>query len=171
MTAQKYRKKPVEIEAMQWDATDARADELWEWTARPSEAIKNAVATQFAVLDEDDSYDIFGGRDLDGEDLEYEHDAVKQLIASGFTAILYVGKSGQWAHLRTGDWVIREADDSGFYPCAKDVFEATYTPVPEPDPDPVREARLRLDDARLKLRDAEQAHLETCRAAALGDAS
>jgi hypothetical protein len=33
-----------------------------------------------------------------------------------------------WVKLRTGDWVLRGIKGE-FYPCAADVFEATYEPV------------------------------------------
>lgn len=29
-----------------------------------------------------------------------------------------------------GDWIIAEADGSGYYPCKPNVFAATYDPVP-----------------------------------------
>lgn len=38
-------------------------------------------------------------------------------------------KSQSSARIPLGDWIIREADGSGFYPCAADVFAATYEPV------------------------------------------
>jgi hypothetical protein len=32
-------------------------------------------------------------------------------------------------YIEPGDWIVAEADGSGYYPCKPDVFEATYDPV------------------------------------------
>lgn len=40
-----------------------------------------------------------------------------------------VTKSQSQATIQPGDWIIRETDGSGFYPCAADVFAATYEMV------------------------------------------
>ena len=42
---------------------------------------------------------------------------------------LWVVKSQALCHVQRGDWIIREADGSGFYPCAADVFAVTYEPA------------------------------------------
>ena len=42
---------------------------------------------------------------------------------------LHVQKGQAWARVDPGDWVIRELDGHGFYPCAGPVFEATYLPL------------------------------------------
>lgn len=39
-----------------------------------------------------------------------------------------LGKQG-WVNVNPGDWIIEEQDGSGHYPCAPDVFAATYEPV------------------------------------------
>jgi putative component of toxin-antitoxin plasmid stabilization module len=39
---------------------------------------------------------------------------------------IFVAKHDEYAQIVTGDWVIRELDGSGFYPCRADVFAATY---------------------------------------------
>lgn len=44
---------------------------------------------------------------------------------------LWVIKSAATCRVERGDWIIRETDGSGFYPCAGDVFAATYEPVLE----------------------------------------
>lgn len=38
-------------------------------------------------------------------------------------------KNGE-VSVRTGDWIIREIDGSGYYPCSADAFTATYEPLP-----------------------------------------
>jgi hypothetical protein len=40
---------------------------------------------------------------------------------------------GQQAALADGDWVIREPDNRGFYPCKPDIFAATYELVATPE--------------------------------------
>lgn len=44
-------------------------------------------------------------------------------------AWLYVHKARAMAEIEVGDWVLREPDGAGFYPCKRDVFEATYEAV------------------------------------------
>jgi len=39
---------------------------------------------------------------------------------------IFVTKSNAICHLQKGDWIIAEPDGSGFYPCAQDVFYASY---------------------------------------------
>lgn len=135
MTAPKtFRKKPVEIQAVQWTGTDECADALYEWTIRESQDIAGSKVhvTQFMVLGEDDAYEVFRCYD---EDLELvPGNDVERLIAEGFTATLYVVASGQWAHLRTNDWVIAEPDQ-GHYPCKREVFDATYVKVVQVEED------------------------------------
>jgi hypothetical protein len=36
---------------------------------------------------------------------------------------------GEWVPVRRGEWIIAESVPERFYPCAADVFEATYEPV------------------------------------------
>jgi hypothetical protein len=45
------------------------------------------------------------------------------------TLLLWVAKSNKWCELELGDWVIRESDGIGVYPCKGDIFAATYNPV------------------------------------------
>lgn len=40
-----------------------------------------------------------------------------------------VTKQRQHVYISDGEWVIREADGSGFYPCAAETFANTYEPV------------------------------------------
>lgn len=37
--------------------------------------------------------------------------------------------AGDWIIAEGGDWIIKEPDGRGFYPCKPDIFEATYDPV------------------------------------------
>jgi hypothetical protein len=51
---------------------------------------------------------------------------------------LWVVKSSATCRVERGDWIIRERDGSGFYPCNADVFAAIYEPAggtgDQPDP-------------------------------------
>ncbi len=38
--------------------------------------------------------------------------------------------SGQWVMARDEDWVIREPNGQGYYPCSPDVFEKRWEPKP-----------------------------------------
>ena len=122
-----FRKKPVKIKAMQWDGTDQRADELWEWTAKAS-AIGNAWPTHFMVLGEDDAYDVFGCYDDDMEPVPGNE--VEHRMAQGYTAVVYDTLHGTWVNVSTGDWIIRGVEGE-FYPCRPDVFAETYEPLGE----------------------------------------
>lgn len=47
------------------------------------------------------------------------------------TSVLWVAKSKSWCALGVGHWVIKEADGTGFYPCAQ--FDDFYEVIPEAD--------------------------------------
>lgn len=42
---------------------------------------------------------------------------------------LWVIKSDKWCDIEPGDWVIREPDGLGCYPCKRAIFEASYEPA------------------------------------------
>jgi len=44
----------------------------------------------------------------------------------GNAVSLWVAKSKRWIMVPLMDWVIREPDHTGFYPCADAVFETRY---------------------------------------------
>ncbi|AKJ72317.1 hypothetical protein BH787_gp31 [Gordonia phage GMA4] len=128
--AAKYRKKPVVIEAMQWDGTYDRADDLWEWTrhvvSRNNNGSPHAVATDFMVLGEDDAYEVFGCWDDDMELISGNE--VEQRQAAGYSAVIRDRLHSTWINLRTGDWIIKGIEGE-FYPCEASVFAATYEAV------------------------------------------
>jgi hypothetical protein len=39
---------------------------------------------------------------------------------------LWVEKSGSWCVINDGDYIIREPDGTGHYPCAREIFEGRY---------------------------------------------
>lgn len=103
----KYRKKPVEIEAVQVTAADFNGadfdgcpfSEMPEW-------LKDAIAAGIVAVEPSDrDYALWRVGTLeDGPDNQVKH------IAS------------------PGDWIIRGIKGE-LYPCKPDIFEATYEPV------------------------------------------
>lgn len=92
---QKFRKKPVEVEAFQWTG-DAAACELnlrlgYNW-----------------------------GR-ADAHDVAWEHDDDQELV-------IWNGAEKLWLPVPIGHWIIRGIKGE-FYPCAPDIFDATYEAV------------------------------------------
>ena len=126
-----FRKKPVEIQAMQWDGEYDTADALWEWTqfvvSRKEDGTPHMVATDFMVLGEDDSYEVFRCYD---EDLEpIPGNEVDQRQKEGYSAVIRDRLHDTWVNVREGDWIIKGVQGE-FYPCRPDVFVATYDEVP-----------------------------------------
>ncbi|AMS02209.1 hypothetical protein FDI84_gp56 [Mycobacterium phage Pipsqueaks] len=125
---QKFRKKPVEVTALQWDGGDQRAEELYEFTTREGERFGCTVhITQFMVLGEDDSYEVFNAYDEDGEIAP--NNEVDRRIAEGYSAVVYDDLNDTWVSVATGDWIIRGVQGE-FYPCKPDIFAETYEAVP-----------------------------------------
>lgn len=42
---------------------------------------------------------------------------------------LWVEKSKKWCEISEGDAIVAEPDGSGFYPCARDIFDARWEAV------------------------------------------
>lgn len=125
-----FRKKPVEIQAMQWDGEYDTADALWEWTqfvvAHNEDGTPHMVATDFMVLGEDDAYEVFRCYD---EDLELiPGNEVEQRRKEGYSAVIHDRLHDTWVNVREGDWIIKGVQGE-FYPCRPDVFAATYDEV------------------------------------------
>lgn len=78
----------------------------------------------------------FPGRDVPGVEMYQPPDFVIGGRGQGeqrFAQKPYpvaIGKQGQ-VRVDPGDWIIREMDGSGYYPCKPDVFERTYELVAE----------------------------------------
>lgn len=121
MTAKRFRKKPVEIEAMQWDGDPwgDRCGELVDWTDDMIESVtgRKMVRTLFMALDSDDARDMFE-----------EADTLDR-IQAGYTAVVWDDLHGTWVNVATGDWIIKGLQGE-FYPCRPDVFADTYEAVP-----------------------------------------
>lgn len=72
-----------------------------------------------------------------------DHPGVAASPGSGFAV---KGRQG-FVTVNPGDWIIAESDGLGFYPCAPDVFEATYAPALT-----VSDTGLSFGDALLALK-------------------
>lgn len=42
------------------------------------------------------------------------------------TLRFWIEKSKTWGELEDGDWIIKEPDGDGVYPCKRDIFEMKY---------------------------------------------
>ena len=121
----RFRSRPVEIEAIQWDRTEAALDAISEFTQhvidRREDGKPYKVAEQFMLL-------LAGWDDL-ARDVLGEHDWASRL-ADGFDAVVYDRLHGTWVNVRKGDWIIRGTEGE-FYPCADAVLRKKYEQVTE----------------------------------------
>lgn len=98
----KFRKKPVVIEAQQWDGTEAGSKPLIEWMGgagryEPGEAVNAKVHPAHLVI-----------------------------------TTLEDGPNGEAKHVASpDDWVIKGVAGE-FYACKPDIFSATYEPADVP---------------------------------------
>ncbi|ROZ49407.1 hypothetical protein EEB13_05655 [Rhodococcus sp. WS3] len=99
MTAQTFRKKPVEIQAMQWDGTAEGATPIVEWIVTQG---GNAAHDRIAVS---------GSR----FNTQYDEKIYINTLEGPITA-------------SPNDWVIRGVQGE-FYPCKPDIFTQTYDTV------------------------------------------
>lgn len=113
----KYRKKPVEIEAIRWDGTNERSHEIREWAER----FPNNTG---AIVDTDHIQHL------------WDYDAGAYIMPSGkiihgapFTerCLIVLTLEGEMV-ARDGDWIIKGVQGE-VYPCKPDVFEQTYEAV------------------------------------------
>lgn len=106
---QRFRKKPVEIEAMQWTPSDEVSAALREW-AEPAVAIVDTDHIQHL----------------------WDYDAGCYILPSGKTVfapyrercLIVLTLEGEMV-ATPGDWVIRGVQGE-FYPCKPDIFTETY---------------------------------------------
>lgn len=95
----KYRKKPVEVEAMQWDGTALGGLEVVQWMA-----LNDSMATYMAAQPEGES---------DG------------FTIPGCPAQIYLETLEGTMAATEGDYIIRGVAGE-FYPCNPDIFHKTY---------------------------------------------
>lgn len=101
MSVKTFRKKPVEIQAMQWTGGPAAATPVIEWVLKNDGTARYHEETVTA----DEGH---------GAYTVPEHIAIDTLEGTVRAAV--------------GDWVIQGVARE-FYPCKPDIFEATYEPV------------------------------------------
>ena len=106
MSTNKYRKKPVVIEARQFDGDVATLHGIYLW-------VEENTLGSFEPLG------VIEGR--------------KPWPASGVTIdprdgrmVIATPEGGHWVSI--GDWIIRGVQGE-FYPCKPDIFQQTYEPV------------------------------------------
>jgi len=103
MAAQKFRKRPVEIEAIEW--TGDNEAEIQDWIAWPG---ANGPGSRFFnALDPEDRENC--------DDLEATAEVLDKLHST-------------WVLVFTGQWIIRGVKGE-LYPIAADVLAETYEPV------------------------------------------
>lgn len=116
----KFRKRPVEIEALPWDGTDERSDEITVW----AEKLPNTGCA--AIVDTDHIPHL------------WDYDAGAYIMPNGKVihgapyrerCLIVFTLEGEMV-ARRGDWIIKGVRGE-FYPCKPDIFEATYEPVEE----------------------------------------
>lgn len=96
----RYRKLPVEIEAVQWDGTADGATPIIDWILSSGSTATYICSNPDRCSENDgDTPHSISIRTLEGD-----------MIAS------------------VGDWIIRGVKDE-FYPCRDDIFRATYEAV------------------------------------------
>jgi hypothetical protein len=111
MTAQRFRKKPVEIDAMRWDGTPSGAGPIIDWINTHND-LTAVWREEQPFIDADPGH---GGQ---------PHQP---------TGIFIKTLEGEM-HVSPGDWVIRASSSKHgvqgeFYPCKPDIFAATYDAV------------------------------------------
>jgi hypothetical protein len=122
----RFRKKPVEVDAMQWDGTALGATTVIDWIlSNGSTASYICSNPELCAETDGDTPHVIQIRTLEGT----------------MSADL-------------GDWVIRGVKGE-FYPCKPDIFEATYEPLAGPtvhvhidNPAPSRAAGPRMPPRR-----------------------
>lgn len=106
---QRYTKKPVTIEAMQWTGTLDSYLDVAEWVV--------------------DGIRWEGARST--SDFIDEKTGEITTIPLGTTlpnrVKLYVAANDEWLTLEPGEWIIK--DKLGYYPCKNEVFTETYRPA------------------------------------------
>ena len=96
---QRYRKKPVEIEAMQWDGTATGATPIIDWV------LGHGGTARFSCSQPECG--------------PYKPEKPHTIAIDTLEGAM---------HASPGDWIIRGVAGE-FYPCKPDIFAATYEPA------------------------------------------
>lgn len=101
----KYRKKPVIVEAMQWDGTPEGATPIIDWVLQNGP--DDGPVARYTCSDPERC-------------AKNDGDCPHSIAIVTRDGVMYASP---------GDWVIREpfpTDDRLFYPCKPDIFDQTY---------------------------------------------
>ena len=107
-TPQKFRKKPVEIEAMQFTGSPTEAHRVYEW-------IESNTLGSFEPLS------VLEKREPTPESGVSINPATGGLLIATLEGVMEASP---------GDWIIRGVQGE-FYPCKPDIFAVTYEPTQE----------------------------------------
>lgn len=107
MTVQRFRKRPVTIEAMRLIGTPAETHAVYQWIEA------NTLGSFQPPTGEDDWVAPESGVSIDP--------ATGDMLIATLEGVM---------HARLGDWIVRGVQGE-FYPVRADIFEATYDPEPE----------------------------------------
>lgn len=124
MSPRRYRTRPTEIDALQWDGTPERATELYEWTKTPHDSTWRA---QFVLLGSNEAARFLGEPMQRTPGVDEEVTRHRMMIDLGASAALFVAANEDWIALRTGEWVAH--DKAGFYPIKPAIFANNYEAV------------------------------------------
>lgn len=102
----KYRKKPVEVEAIQFDGTNWNEVREWCQQLEPEGNPERKDRIWFFPVDDGDGY---GDPEVTAEVFDKLHSI--------------------WVGVKTGDWILHGVRGE-FYPCDDEAFQQTYEPVP-----------------------------------------
>jgi hypothetical protein len=107
VNAQQFRKKPVVIEARQWDGTAEGATPIIDWIIMNGPRSARYRERRVEAL------------------TPYRADDINQIVHPAHIAIDTLEGT---MHASVGDWIIRGVQGE-FYPCKPDIFAATYETV------------------------------------------
>ena len=102
-----FRKKPVVIEARQWDGTAEGATPIIDWVLSSGERSARYAEPQPETLSRG------------------------KVVREAVPALIAIDTLEGTMHATPGDWIIRGVKGE-FYPCKPDIFEKTYELVNEP---------------------------------------
>lgn len=110
MTLQRFRKRPGEVDAMQWNGLPEDAHPIIQWV--------NGIDDWTAVWREYQPY--------------YSGGLFPQMAQDRVEEGIYVKRAGSWKeqYVGPGDYLMRTEPEDGFQVCKRTAFEADYEPLP-----------------------------------------
>lgn len=123
MSVEKYRKKPVEIEAVQWDGTAAGATPVIDWILSHggSARFRDNPPMMHDIACRCDGRGVIPGGHLTADLIP----CPETEPTGGKPPDIAIGTLEGTMTASPGDWIIRGVQGE-FYPCKPDIFAATY---------------------------------------------